>query len=207
MALARAHRALPLGQAEPQLPPLSGLRYHKLLHEVVLDGREAYHAMLRDPAQIIARAERSTLETQLWGLALLRYEQLMAFVLIFRAGELAGEAFKAGVPGIFEYYGILSQIVPPSEEFRLQPKKHPNGEHTVPNFYPPQWPELEPQRKSLSESTPGDAPGLPRARLGSGSDPSLRWCLCQRAECTGRPSSEHTTWVRGSPSTELLEHA
>ena len=147
------------GHTEPQLPPLSSYRFHKLLHEIVLDGREAYHAMLREPAQIIARAERSTLETQLWAFGLLRYDQLMAFVLIFRAGELAGEAHKAGLPGIFEYYGVLSTVVPPSEEFRLQPTKHPNGEHTVPNFYPPEWP-LEPnhQRKPLSESTtsPGE---------------------------------------------------
>jgi hypothetical protein len=142
------------GHTEPQLPPISCYRYHKLLHDVVLDGREACHAMLRDPVQIIARAQRSTLETQLWAFALLRYHQLMAFVMIFRAGDLARESHKAGVPGVFEYYEILAKIVPPSEEFLLQPKKLPNGEHSVPQFYPPEWPRPKLQRKSLGLGAP-----------------------------------------------------
>ncbi|MDZ7901754.1 MAG: hypothetical protein U5L01_04080 [Rheinheimera sp.] len=82
MAAHVAHRAASLGRrTQPSLPALSCYRYHKLLHDVVLDGRDAYLAMLARPANIVTRNERSTLETQLWAFALMRYDHLMAFAL------------------------------------------------------------------------------------------------------------------------------
>jgi hypothetical protein len=64
-------------------------------------------------------------------------------VLIFRSAELASQAHAGGIPGVFEYYELLAKIVPPSQEFLLQPEKHADGEHTVPEFYPPKWPKPE----------------------------------------------------------------
>jgi Lipase maturation factor len=137
------------GHGEPQLPALSCFRYHKLLHEVVLDGREAYQAMLRAPEHIVARAQRSTLETELWAFSLLRYDHVMTFVMIFRSGEMGAQGHKEKLPGLFEYYELLSKVVPPAEDFVLRPEKHADGEHTVPHLYPPEWPRSQPARKSL----------------------------------------------------------
>jgi lipase maturation factor 1 len=135
------------GATEPSLPPLSCYRFHKLLHDVVLDGREAYLALLEQPATIVERNERSSLETQLWAFALLRYDHLMAFALVFRTTELTLQAAKGGVPGLFEYFDLLSKVVLPSEEFVLRSMKLPDGEYTVEDFYPPKWPR-DPQPKA-----------------------------------------------------------
>jgi hypothetical protein len=126
------------GSTQPSLPPLSCYRFHKLLHEVVLDGPEAYQAMLKEPARIVERNQRSTLETQLWAFALLRYDHLMAFALVFCAGEMGPAAHKVGVPGLFEYYDLLTSIKLPNQQFRLRPIKHADGEYSVPGLYPPE---------------------------------------------------------------------
>ena len=131
------------GNTQPSLPQLSCYRYHKLLHDVVLDGRTAYLAMLDQPSGIVERNERSSLQTQLWAFALLRYDHLMAFALIFRSSDLGGHAHKAGVPGLFEYYEILRNLPLPSEEFVLRPTKLPDGEYVVEDLYPPSWPRVQ----------------------------------------------------------------
>jgi hypothetical protein len=128
------------GDTQPALPPLSCYRFHKLLHDIVVDGRDAYLALLEQPSSIVARNERSTLETQLWAFALLRYDHLMAFALIFRASDLGVQAYKAGVPGLFEYYEVLRNLSLPNEEFVIRQTKLPGGEFTVEDLYPPAWP-------------------------------------------------------------------
>jgi hypothetical protein len=131
------------GDTQPSLPPLSCFRFHKLLHEVVLDGPIAYQAILERPAGIVERNERSTLETQLWGFALLRYDHLMTFALIFRVGEMGASANAVGMPGLFEYYELLASIELPNQEFALHSVKHADGEHSVQGFYPSEWPKRE----------------------------------------------------------------
>lgn len=125
------------GDTQPSLPPLSCYRYHKLLHDIVLDGRADYLRMLEEPARIVARNEHSTLETQLWAFALLRYDHLMAFALIFRSSDLGGHAHKAGVPGLFEYYELLTELSLPSQEFQIRAEKLPDGEYFVEGLYTP----------------------------------------------------------------------
>ena len=125
------------GQLDPSLPAMSNYRYHMLMHEVVQDGREVLEQVLGDPARIVERFTRSTDATQLWGVALLRYEQLMAHVVQFRGSEMAAQSQREGMSGLFEYFDLVAGVVPPGEEFFPHFVKHPDGEHTVEGFYPP----------------------------------------------------------------------
>lgn len=128
------------GNAQPELPPLSRYRFHKLLHEVVLDGHAAYEAMLAEPARIVERLKTSTDETQLWALAMLRYEQLMGAIMIVRTQDLVRLGHAWEMPGFFEYYPLLATVTPPGATFWPIPTLHENGEHTVEGFYPaPPW--------------------------------------------------------------------
>jgi hypothetical protein len=68
--------------------------------------------------------------------------------MIFRSGEMGAQGHKEKLPGLFEYYELLSKVVPPAEDFVLQPEKHADGEHTVPHLYPPEWPKSQPAPKS-----------------------------------------------------------
>jgi hypothetical protein len=138
------------GQLTPSLPPTSNYRYHMLLQEVVLDGHAACEAMLRDPASIVARFERSTPQTQMWGQGLLRYEQLMYHIMLFRGSEIGRQSQSEGMSGLFEYFEMLAAVVPRGEEFHTDVIKHADGEHSVPGFYPPP-PEAEtdPRRSAL----------------------------------------------------------
>jgi hypothetical protein len=125
------------GQHPVSLPPMSNYRYHLLLQEVVLDGREACEKMLREPTGIVERAQRSGDATQIWTVALLRYEQLMAHISTFHASEMGLQSRQAELPGFFEYYDLVMQVTPPGEEFCPKIVKHEDGEHTVEGFYPP----------------------------------------------------------------------
>jgi hypothetical protein len=124
------------GDAQPELPPLSRYRFHKLMHEVILDGEAAYQAVLEQPANIVERAQTSTHATQLWALAMLRYEALMGFNLILRTQDIVRMAHAWEMPGFFEYYPVLAAISPPGEEPWSTPVLHENGEHTIEGFYP-----------------------------------------------------------------------
>jgi hypothetical protein len=119
---------------------LSRYRFHKLLHDVVLDGQTAYAATLREPARIVERAQTSTVATQLWALAMLRYEQLMGAILIVRTQDLVRVGHVWEMPGFFEYYPMLAAVTPPGSNIWPVPVLHETGEHTIEGFYPaPRW--------------------------------------------------------------------
>ena len=125
------------GEAKPELPAMGRYRFHKLLHEVVLDGRESYLETLATPARIVERAKTSSDATQLWGFALLRYDHFMTFVTVFKSTDIARLSKEWGIPGIFEYYDLFVKVVPPGEEFVPRPVLADDGEHTVDGLYPP----------------------------------------------------------------------
>jgi hypothetical protein len=125
------------GAREPELPVMGNFHYHMLMHEIVVDGREAYEAVLAEPALAVERAQRSTHATQLWSYGLLRYDQLMAHVRCFRSSEMGLKKSEGGLPSFFEYYGVIADIVPPDETFRFEFVKHADGEFSIPGFYPP----------------------------------------------------------------------
>jgi hypothetical protein len=121
----------------PKIELKSNFRYHLFLHEVVLDGREAFLDLLRHPEKAAERAARSTDPAQLWALALFRYDLMMLHVRAFRWTELGMRGHQYNGPGLFEYYPTLANHVPPEEDFCPKPVKHPNGEYTIEGFYPP----------------------------------------------------------------------
>lgn len=152
---AERHR---FGRTDPSLPVSSNFRFHMFLQECVIDGRDAYAAALSDSTRVIARAEHSTLTTQIWALGLLRYEQLMSAVNLFRGSEMGAASIDAQLPGIFEYYPVLSEVVPPGEVFRPRIVLHPDGEHTIDGFYPP--PPLRTDRATADGGVSEPSPGL-----------------------------------------------
>lgn len=126
--------------AQPTAPGpelVSSFRYHMQLHELVLDGPDAYASYLAEPARAAERVARTTDATQLWALALLRYPQFMSHVCSFRWSELGLRAREQGMPGIFEYYELMVELVPRDEQFRPRPIQHGDGEYTIEGFYPP----------------------------------------------------------------------
>jgi hypothetical protein len=62
---------------------------------------------------------------------------MIAHVLAFRWTNVGKDTYKMKVPGVFEYYPILSAYVPKQEEFAFEFIALPNGEHVIPGFYPP----------------------------------------------------------------------
>jgi hypothetical protein len=123
--------------ALPKLPLESNFRYHMFLQEMVLDGKEAFEKLLSDPALVVERLKTSNDGNQLWGLALLRSQLMMQHVCSFRWTDIGREYHEMKIPGLFEYYPLLKDIVPPDEEFIAVVKKLPNGEHEIDGFYPP----------------------------------------------------------------------
>jgi hypothetical protein len=104
---------------------------------------------------LVERANTSSDATQLWALGMLRYDHLMTFVLIARTQPIVQSGHMWGIPGFFEYYLTLRDIVPPGEEFRPLPVIHENGEHTVEGFYPPRrWAGDQGGNGEMGERTP-----------------------------------------------------
>jgi hypothetical protein len=124
--------------ALPKLPLVTNFRYHMYLHELVMDGEQAYHAYLEDVHKVVARLAESSDERQIWTLSVLRYQMMIAHMGSFRWTNLGADSHKANVPGIFEYYPVLSKYPPPCEEFRPQVTQHADGEYTIADFYPPE---------------------------------------------------------------------
>jgi hypothetical protein len=116
---------------------VSNFRYHMMLHEMIIDGREAYAALLAQPERSRERAARTSDATQLWVLALMRYPQFVIHISSFRWSEVAQRAREQGMPGLFEYFDFLIELVPRDEQFRPLAIKHDDGEYTIEGFYPP----------------------------------------------------------------------
>ena len=68
---------------KPLLPVKNYGRLWLLMHDVILDGRDAYKAMLDDPLSLAPRAEQLSLERGLYLMTIFRYE-----AMIFEAQKL-----------------------------------------------------------------------------------------------------------------------
>jgi hypothetical protein len=66
----------------------------------------------------------------------LRYDLMMMHVCAFRWSEMGKRCHAYDGPGIFEYYPLLAEIIPPGEEFCPRPVHLPNGEFSIEGFYP-----------------------------------------------------------------------
>jgi hypothetical protein len=121
--------------AQPKIALTSNFRYEMLLHEIITDGREAYLQVLGEPTLAAERARRTTDETQLWMLAMVRYDMMIFHIRTFRWNMIGDHGYKYKIHGIFEYVPVLSKVVPPDEEYRPIPRKHDDGEFTVDGIY------------------------------------------------------------------------
>jgi hypothetical protein len=127
----------PVASAQLHTMHISNFRFHTLLQEILLDGRDALTGMLRDPSGFGARASKTTDATQLWTYALLRYDQLMIHIGSFRYTDLGRYSHDWNMPGLYEYYPFLVRQIPPDEAFLPTAIKHDDGEFTVEGMYPP----------------------------------------------------------------------
>lgn len=118
----------------PAIPVKSNFRYHMLMQEVVTDGHEAYHAFLREPERLAARAASSSDAAQLWCLTMLRYDLMMSHVRAFRWFTIGKQNHALGLPGLFEYYPLLATVTPPGELFVPAIEKLPDGEFQIGGF-------------------------------------------------------------------------
>jgi hypothetical protein len=123
--------------AQPKLPLETNFRYHMFLHELVMDGPEAYRSYLTDASRVVARLEQSSDARQLWTLAMVRHSSMVMHIATFRWTDMGKESHNIGIPGLFEYYPLLSSCPLPAEEWRPEVVMHANGEHTIEGFYPP----------------------------------------------------------------------
>jgi hypothetical protein len=124
------------GAKEPKIELPSNFRYEMLLHELVVDGRDAYLSLLEHPERAAARLASTTDHTQVWTLGIVRYDMMMFHIRTFRWQEIGNHGYKYKLPGIFEYYPVLAQVVPQEEEYIPKPVKHDDGEFTVDGIYP-----------------------------------------------------------------------
>jgi hypothetical protein len=85
-----------------------------------------------DWSQIHARREAALARFGVEGL--FRFERVLAAVITFRGSDMGAASVEQGLPGIFEYYHVLSEVVPPGEEFHPRFVLHPDGEHTIEGF-------------------------------------------------------------------------
>jgi hypothetical protein len=122
------------GVAAPAFPKISNFRFHLFMHELVLDGREAYAAVLANPGLAAERLSQTREETLLYALGLLRYETCEFQIRVFRWGEFATSMKGRTAPGIFEFLDMLSAIEPRDEEWRPEAHKLDDGWWKVPGF-------------------------------------------------------------------------
>jgi len=122
--------------ATPKIEVHSLFRYELLLNELIIDGHDACHAVLRDPGSAAARTATSTDTTQLWSLTLMRYDMMMFHACTFRWNEIGRHAYKYKINGIFEFFPLLVETQPPDEVFCPRITKHDDGEFTVDQLYP-----------------------------------------------------------------------
>jgi hypothetical protein len=70
-------------------------------------------------------------------LSMMRYQMMIGHMGSFRWTGLGADNFKAKIPGIFEYYPVLSRYPLPGEEFCPQVTKRSDGDYAIAGFYPP----------------------------------------------------------------------
>jgi hypothetical protein len=62
---------------------------------------------------------------------------MLAHIATFRWTVAGSDTFQRKLYGLFEFYPLLARIALPGEEFCPVITKHPDGEHTISDFYPP----------------------------------------------------------------------
>jgi lipase maturation factor 1 len=124
------------GVTEPKPAPRWNFTNHLLLQEFLLDGREVFEALLRDPSRAAARAEQSSHENQLHFIAVVRSETLRYQARALRIVRRVTNVFEAELPGILEYRDLLTRKRPAEEIWRPECACSDSGVWRFENFAP-----------------------------------------------------------------------
>jgi hypothetical protein len=128
------------GKAEPRIKKAWSMTLHLLVQEMILDGEEAYEDMLRHPDRAAERSERTTQESQLHFLGVVRNETLRFHGRTLRIARRMTNVFEEPIPGLMEFRDLLTRQKPADETWLPEIVRTDSGEWHCDNF---------------SEATPG----------------------------------------------------
>lgn len=116
------------GDQTPKIEKRSNFRFHLLLHEVVLDGSEAYEAMLARPEAAAARAATQTDASALYFAGVVRNETIRYHGRALRIARRMTNVAEPFIPGILEFKELLTEQVPVDEVWLPDCSRSQEGE-------------------------------------------------------------------------------
>ncbi|MDB4975452.1 MAG: hypothetical protein JWN48_3793 [Myxococcaceae bacterium] len=125
------------GELTPKIDKRSNFRFHLLLHELILDGLEAYAAVLREPGLAAARAAVQTDASALYFIAVIRNETIRYHGRALRIARRMTNVAEPFIPGILEFKELLTEAVPPDEAWLPDCTRQENGVWTCEGFVEP----------------------------------------------------------------------
>jgi hypothetical protein len=122
------------GDRTPKLEKRSNFRFHALLQEIILDGREAFLTMLAQPEQAASRASRQTDATSLAMFAVFRWDAIRYHAQTLRIARPMTKTSEWPLPGILEFKDLLTALEPSEEAWLPECERRPSGDWDVHGF-------------------------------------------------------------------------
>lgn len=122
------------GKVEPRIPKRSNFRFHLLLHELLLDGRERFEEVLASPSLAVARSAAQTEQTELHFITVVRNETVRFHGRTLRIARRMTNVFEQEIPGIMEFRDLLSQATPIDEAWLPELQRSDSGVWRCDNF-------------------------------------------------------------------------
>jgi hypothetical protein len=126
------------GDAAPKIAKRSNFKFHLLLQELVLDGKDAFERILKDPSQAAARAKLQTDESALYFAAVVRNETIRYHGRALRIARRMTNVAEPFIPGILELKDLLTAQTPADEAFLPDCTRSESGVWTCPGFIEPE---------------------------------------------------------------------
>jgi hypothetical protein len=122
------------GDAEPRLTKRSNFRFHTLLHEIILAGREEFQAVLAQPALSVEHAQRQTDATSLALFAVFRWDAIRYHAQTLRIARPMTKTSEWPLPGILEFKDLLTSLEPAEEAWLPECQRLASGDWAVQGF-------------------------------------------------------------------------
>lgn len=122
------------GAKTPTISKRSNFRFHLLLQELVLDGREAYERLLVAPEGAVARSLEQTDESQLYYIAVVRNEIIRYHGRALRIARRMTNAVEPFLPGILEFKDLMTAHKPADEAWLPECQQTDAGEWVCEGF-------------------------------------------------------------------------
>ncbi len=122
------------GDSEPKLSKRSNFRFHLRMHEIVLDGREAYEGMLREPGRAAERSEHTSDRSLLTFVLVVRNQVLRYQGRALRISRSLTNVMEPHIPGILEFKNLLTEWEPPDEAWLPVCTRSEDGVWRCPEF-------------------------------------------------------------------------